>query len=288
MNFCEWVSNYYNVHKRLELKENTIRSYMHVLKHVPTDWVYENVTVLQIQALINDLAAAGLATSTVKHVFTVIRKPLIDGIFYGLPDKRSEVVGVTLPRAIPKDIGALKSADAAAILSAPADMRIDAVKLLLLTGLRFGELAAINSCDINLSGGFVTISKSYYRGKLTEPKTRSSVRRVPLSPRALSIVRRYISFGKTPLFVGRTGNRLDYRSCLDAFHRLCGKLGIKRCGLHALRHTFATELFRNGENLKVVSGILGHASVAITADIYTDLPFELCRKAVQEIYSIAI
>lgn len=284
MNFREWVSIYYGVHRRLDLKENTIRSYLYVLRHVPEDWDYDDLSVTDIQSLVNDLSAEGLSVSTVKHVFTVIRRPLIDGLFYGLPDKRSAVVGVRLPRKLPQNITALSPEQAQRLLSAPVSLIADTAKLLLLTGLRFGELAALEARDIDLKSGFISVTKSFYNGKLTEPKTHCSIRRVPICNDAAVIIRRHISFGRSPLLQNIAGNRLNYRSCLKRFNALCFDLGLKPFGFHVLRHTFATELFRHGVSLKVISGLLGHSSVSITADIYTDLPFEMCTRAVKNLY----
>lgn len=284
MNFREWIKIYYGVHKRLDLKENTIRSYLYLLQYIPEEWEYDDLQVVSIQSLVNDLSAAGLSASTVKHVFTVIRRPLIDGIFYGLPDKRAAVVGVRLPRKLPQKITALSPEQAQALLNAPTSLLADTAKLLLLTGLRFGELAALETRDIDFKNGFISVTKSFYNGKLTEPKTHCSVRRVPICDTAAVIIRRYISFGSTPLLQNKVGNRLNYRSCLKQFNELCLDLGLKPFGFHVLRHTFATELFRNGIDLKVISGLLGHSSVSITADIYTDLPYDLCAKAVKNIY----
>ena len=53
-----------------------------------------------------------------------------------------------------------------------------------------------------------------------------------------------------------------------SFRRLCKKLGIPRITPHMLRHYFATYALRNGAKLEIVSKILGHSSVAITADVY--------------------
>lgn len=52
---------------------------------------------------------------------------------------------------------------------------------------------------------------------------------------------------------------------------LLEKAGVRRLDMHAARHTFASRLIANGENLKYISEQLGHASIAITVDIYGHL-----------------
>ena len=60
----------------------------------------------------------------------------------------------------------------------------------------------------------------------------------------------------------------DKRSFEKALKKMCTRTGIKPFTPHALRHFFATHNLKTGARLEVVSRILGHASTAITADIY--------------------
>ena len=55
------------------------------------------------------------------------------------------------------------------------------------------------------------------------------------------------------------------------FHRISKNAGIGQYGVHALRHTFASMLFRNHVDVKIVSQLLGHSSVKITYDTYVHL-----------------
>ena len=287
----DWITEYYTVHKRLKLKASTINAYLDCLSHVPAHWEYETVTAVEIQSLVNDLFIAGKASSTIRHVFTIIRKPMLDGIYYGYSNRREAVAGIELPAQHKKRITALKPQQLLQFTAAAdASCHRDTFLMLLNTGLRFAELAGIDIGDIDIKNRVLTVKQNFYRGALSTTKTPESVREIPLNDTAYSIVLKHYKLGARalPLFTGSRGNRLNYRSCLLTLHRVCDRAGLPHCGLHVLRHTFATELLRQGVQLKVISELLGHKSIVITADIYTDVPFELCEEAVSRLSSASV
>ena len=162
------------------------------------------------------------------------------------------------------------------------------------TGLRIGELCAMQWKDINLESRTITVSKTLQRifmqdasGKtstkitITPPKTRNSVRVIPISSLLYPVLKHvqpknpdiYLLTGKTTWTEPRT-----YR---DYYNRLLKKLEIPHVNFHGLRHTFATRLIENGADYKTVSELLGHASVNTTMNLYVHPQMEQKRKAVE-------
>ena len=162
------------------------------------------------------------------------------------------------------------------------------------TGLRIGELCALRWEDIDMENRTVTICRTLQRiyrkdengagtTKLliTTPKTRHSVRTIPLSSLLMPVLRRlrpaedhcYLLTGKPQPTEPRT-----YR---DYYNRLLQKLELRHVNFHGLRHTFATRLIENGADYKTVSELLGHASVNITLNLYVHPQMEQKRKAVE-------
>ncbi len=133
--------------------------------------------------------------------------------------------------------------------------------LLITTGLRVSEAAGILKRNISFSTNEVkVIGKGDKEGV------------VPVLPMMAEVLKRYIdeySDNSAYLFPGDT--ELGYWS-VSSFEktlvRACLKLGIEKITPHQLRHYFATHALRGGAKLEVVSKILRHASVAVTADIY--------------------
>lgn len=287
MNFKEWISMYYTVYKKLELKPGTLRSYLTCLSRIPDSWELESITREDIQKLINDLSLE-LSTSTVKHIFTVISQSITDAPLYGFADVRSALFGIRLPKQRKKHISSLSPAELERIYNAlKVWPKADVYIALLNSGLRFSELAGLNCGDIDFAGKSYAVYKNYYRGILQDStKTDDGVRDMPLNFALFSIFRQNVIVGKpkAPLFRNSRGNRLSYNTILNDWHSLCDCAGVRRCGLHVLRHTFATELFKNRVDIKTVSALLGHKSITITADIYTDVPFELKQRAVMGLH----
>jgi len=116
---------------------------------------------------------------------------------------------------------------------------------------------------------------------------------VPISPVTGHMIKEYLQ--KNPdiknegylfPYTGKDGyhskNNLE-----KTFRRLCKRLGIPRICPHMLRHYFATYSLRNGAKLEVISKILGHSSVAITADVYRTVKQEEIREEHQRFSPLA-
>ncbi len=73
------------------------------------------------------------------------------------------------------------------------------------------------------------------------------------------------------MFTTRTGTPIDPDNFARYFHRLCERAGLGHWTLHELRHSAASIMLAQGTPLQVVSDVLGHASIAITKDIYGHL-----------------
>jgi integrase len=167
----------------------------------------------------------------------------------------------------------------AALLEAADDVRDSTVlALAVYSGLRRGELFGLKWSDIDWCDGRIAVSRSLYQGELTTPKTKHSIRRVDVPASTLATLSIYRAHFPAPSggFVFHTddGTPLDP----DNWHkRQLGPILAKADGvppiggLHALRHTYASLLINQGEALPYVSRQMGHATIAITVDLYGHL-----------------
>jgi len=70
------------------------------------------------------------------------------------------------------------------------------------------------------------------------------------------------------VFVTQTSEHVSYRHLLATMEKACEAAGMEHRGLHALRHSFASNLYARGVEVKIISKLLGHASVEITYNRY--------------------
>ena len=151
----------------------------------------------------------------------------------------------------------------------------DVIVFILHTGLRMGEAIALRWDDIDFEKERVHIDKTVstvrtekgYKNIETTPKTKNAIRNVPLDETAIGILNNLK--GEGYVFKSLSGGLISRYNITRTLNSMVSRAGIdKKVGPHDLRHTFASELIRNGADIKTVSQILGHANVSITLNIY--------------------
>ena len=164
--------------------------------------------------------------------------------------------------------------------------------LLVLTGLRIGELLALRWKNVNLDAKVLQVTETVYEGHFDKPKTRRSVRAIPLCPEVasnLSALRQDVLEPEQLVFATDSGRPLCRRNLLQRHLRpTCKELGLPRITWHALRHCHATLLDAVGAPLGTVQALLGHASPEVTRQIYLHAIPEEQRRAVEKVEKLLI
>lgn len=204
---------------------------------------------------------AGLSPKTVNNQLTVLRKVLTVAKEWG------RVMGIPPIRLLPvpePEFDFLDFNEAARLVKA-ADPEWRAMILLgLRTGLRQGELLALQWDDIDLVTGLLRVRRAAARGIIGTPKSKKS-REIPLSDEALAALRTLPSrFARELVFPGPGGRLLTKNECKHPLWRACRKAELRRIGWHVLRHTFASHLVMRGVALKAVQELLGHSTIEMS------------------------
>jgi integrase len=250
--------------------------------------VLSRLTPQRVQMLYTKLLKKGYSSTTVHHVHAVLGRALNDALRLGLV-QRNVCQMVDSPQPSTRLVEPFSEDEAALFLDAVKGERLEAAYVMaLMTGLRRSELCALRWQDVDLDMAIAYVRYGFQRQGakfvLAEPKSSYSRRRIFLPQVLVHVLSEYkekqaqekaligVEWGDDHPYVFTTefGRHIN-PPYLSDFHfpRMLAKSGVGReLHFHDLRHTAATLLLARGVNPKVVSELLGHASVAFTLKIY--------------------
>ncbi len=240
-----------------------------------------------IQMFLADKLKEGLSWRTVKHLRTTLGTILGTAEFWGYIED-NPVRKTRLPRrGLQPEKTVLTAEQLGSLLEKLPEPSRSLVWLLVLTGLRIGELLALRWQDVDLKAEFLRVSRTLYEGHFDEPKTRSSNRTVPLSAKGVEILASARPGAPNPdalVFSSTKGTPLCRRNLRNRqLDPMCEELKIPRIGWHSLRHSNATLLDAVGTPLGTVQSLLGHSSPEITRGTYIHSLPAGAREAVQKV-----
>ena len=167
------------------------------------------------------------------------------------------------------------------------------VFLSLNCGFRIGEICALRWNDIDLDQCVIHVRSTVARVKnesssgtqliIDRPKTKASLRDVPIYSKLIPIITEARSRSLSPYVISKTPEFVSPRTYDYRFHRLLESCGLPSYKYHTLRHTFATRCIVAGVDVKTLSEILGHTNVSITLNTYVHTSMELKRRQVEKL-----
>ena len=257
----------------------------------------KDLTRMHVQRLLNAKTKEGYSPRTVRYIQTTLSKALTQAVEWELVPK-NVASRAKLPKQQRMKRETLSAQNVGAFFSAASEDRFGALYVLAVTsGLRPGELLALKWEDVDVEAGALSVRRSVSEdegGPVIREETKTSPgRRLELLPVAVEALKRHrlrqneerlrcrglwrelgLVFPSTIGTIMRRNN-LHRRS----YKPLLKKAGLPGIRLYDLRHTFATLMFENREQLKLVSEMLGHASIKQTADTYTHVSPTMHREA---------
>lgn len=301
MSLSRWLIFWLENFKKLKLKPKTYEVYETQAKHniIPIigDIALKDLNTLHIQRYINEKSKT-LAPATVRKQYNILNSSLEKAVANELIPK-NPCRHIELPVLEQKEIKAFTLDEEIRFIEASKDDRLHTLFVVALdSGLRLGELLALTWNDIDLDGAEIAVTKNIIHVKNFEgksknknilivqdnPKTKSSIRNVPLPQRSLNLLKELKTKSNTIIvFATKTGNYLNPRNVERSFVRIASSTGIYGCNFHSCRHTYATRLFEIGISVNVVSKLLGHSKTSITTDIYISVIPSLKNDAIKSL-----
>lgn len=241
----------------------------------------------------------GLSRKTVKDVLTVLH-----GILkYG--EKQIPAmphIQMTYPREAREEMRVLSRQEQETLteyLQKDMDLYKFGTLLTLLTGLRVGELCALRWRNISLEEGTLSVKGTMQRLKnpdtegktktrvvISDPKSFSSARVIPLSPLARKLCREFAGEPDAFALSGRVDKLVEPRIMQHRMDNYARDCGLENVHFHTLRHSFATRCVEVGFEIKSLSEILGHASPQITLARYVHSSLDLKRENMAKLEKI--
>lgn len=172
-------------------------------------------------------------------------------------------------------------------------------RVMIMTGLRVGELAALTPENIDMKSGFIHVHKTIQRTEeggyaiSDTAKTPSGVRDVPLTDEIVRLIREQRATNVSAfelaqvrglIFVSSTGEMLREYTINREIARICKTAEIEPFTCHAFRNTFATRFIeQRPQDYKILSDIMGHKDISITLNLYAHVMSENKVKAMHDI-----
>jgi len=171
------------------------------------------------------------------------------------------------------------------------------VYICLSSGMRIGEVCALTWEDIDTDNGVIHINRTIQRIYIIEngtrktelvldtPKTKNSIREVPISKDLLRILKPFKKIVNPSFFVlTNDAKPTEPRTYRSFYKNLLKNLDIPEIKFHGLRHSFATRCIESKCDYKTVSVLLGHSNISTTLNLYVHPNMEQKKKAIEQMF----
>lgn len=310
--FKEFAAHWIKTHAENNLKPSTIAGYNHILKKrlVPEfgDLMMTDISAARIQNYIGKRKSSYIERSKKKEknkktkrrsnksMATVVEIPKPPKIVSSKAVSNEVIVikemfkhaywwgyirhnpaeFVSRPKVVKKEIEILELDEYSKLIENSGDLYRTAFLTTILTGLRAGELWALQWGDMDWNSKRLYVRRSVWNNTFQAPKTDNSIRKIDLPDNLIFELKKWKLAcplnGYDLMFPSREGNITNHDNAIKRhFEPALRRAGLRHVSFHSLRHTNASLRIHAGQNIKYLSTQLGHSSIKVTLDIYGHL-----------------
>lgn len=262
----EFSELFMTTHARVENKPSEIKSKEAILKHhiLPHfgNYLIDEIPGIAIPKFKERQKLLGLANKTINNQLIVLTTMLNRAEEWGAMKKAPKIKKLKVALSDPDF---LTFDEASRLVTAgESDPEWQSVVVVALnTGLRLGELLALQWDDLDLISGKMSVLRSDWQGQIGTPKS-GKPRKIPLNAIALKVLKEQRHLRGPLVWCQKDGSAYNKDHFKNGLRRIRKKSGLRHFEWHVLRHTFASHLIMRNVSIRAVQELLGHSSIQMT------------------------
>ncbi|MCD8117576.1 MAG: site-specific integrase [Oscillospiraceae bacterium] len=291
MTVAEWLNEWESTYL-VGVKTATVKSYQ---DHIRLN-INPYIGGIRLQRLAPDMVQRmfvallrdkGLSPKTIKNVHGVLHRALEQAIIVGYIHT-NPLNGVQLPRIEKKEANAMEDDALRRLLEASSGSPYEHIIFVTaFTGLRESEVLGLTWDCVDFEKNTLYINKQHHKDKLSGDYCFSSLkndkaRKLNVAPSVMAVIKAEqekqnswqqtlgtaFSNDKNLVFTTETGRYISNQTLYCAYRKILKKAGLEGFNFHSLRHTYASNSLRAGDDIKTVQENLGHHTAAFTLEKY--------------------
>jgi integrase len=296
MTLSDFVMKVWRPNAGLALKKSTVKYYDHQLeRHILSMFASVALSELSragIELLLSNLRLKGHASGTLRGVratfSTVLQRAVEQGYI-----ERNVAHGIRIRSTVARvERRHYSPAQVQQLLPRLTEPCRTIVQVAVLTGLRIGEILALRWKRIDLLRNTLEVAETFSEGEFGLPKTRSSLRVIPISSALQKVLENHRSgqIQREPedlVFTTPSGTPLSPKNLYNrVLAPACDRTKLPRVSWHSFRHTHATLLTEVGESIKTAQSLLGRSDLGTTLNTYSHVIPDSQRRAVERVSEV--
>ncbi|MFV8323529.1 tyrosine-type recombinase/integrase [Flavobacterium sp. LS2R12] len=295
------VIDLWKTNKKQYVKKSSFSAYTLLIENhiLPIFGNKYSIEEAEVQAFVFRKLESGLSQKTIKDILIVLKMILKYGAKHKWVDYNS--FDIQYPTEREKyTIEVLNRSDQKKIMNYIQEhftFRNLGVYICLSSGMRIGEICALTWEDVDTDNGVISVNRTIQRiyviedgSRKTElildtPKTKNSIREIPISKDLLRILKPFKKIVNPSFFVlTNDAKPTEPRTYRSYYKNLMKHLKMPDLKFHGLRHSFATRCIESNCDYKTVSVLLGHSNISTTLNLYVHPNMEQKKKAIEQMF----